>query len=104
MRDKIEIIINKLLSHQLSKDEAVNELDTLIKPINKKSVKGEESDCTCDKEEIFYDEELDVIFCSCGKLLIEENEGTFKKHGIYFDTKNKQWTSGEKKSTDTVVK
>ncbi len=96
MRDKIEIIINKLLSHQLSKDEAVSELDTLIKPITVKNIKGE-TECVCSKDEIFYDSELDVIFCSCGKLLLEQNEGTFKKNGIYFDDKKKQWTSGEKK-------
>ena len=97
MRDKIETIINNLLSHQLSKEEAINELDVLIKPITAKNIKGEDSECTCSKEEIFYDDKLDVIFCSCGKFLMEQNEGTFKKHGIYFDTKKKQWMSGEKK-------
>ena len=79
-QEKIRKVLKDLLSHKIGMEDAVQNLSQLSEP--KKENKSRNG-CICKDDEIFFDDELEIIFCSCGKFLLEENEGTLKKHGLY---------------------
>lgn len=81
MKQKIEKIVADLLRHNIGKNEAVDKLTALHIPDNEiKNKTGTE--CTCHNDEIFYDKELEIIWCCCGKLFANENKEILAKAGL----------------------
>ncbi len=75
----IEQIINSMLAHEIDRQQAVQSILNLINP---QSTPTEPDECTCDKDSIFFDDKLNIIWCMCGKLFANENREIYEKAGI----------------------